>query len=95
MTPRKVPLRRCMGCNESKPKKELVRVVRTSEGEVLLDLAGRKPGRGAYVCPSAACFAKARKAKRIERALECTIPDEVYDAMQARIAEAEEEAHAE
>ena len=95
MTPRKVPLRRCMGCNESKPKKELVRVVRTSEGEVLLALAGRKPGRGAYVCPSAACFAKARKAKRFERALECTIPDEVYDAMQARIAEAEEEAHAE
>ena len=90
MTPRKVPLRRCMGCNESKPKKELVRVVRTSEGEVLLDLAGRKPGRGAYVCPSAACFAKARKAKRIECALEVAIPPEIYDAMQAEIARAEE-----
>ena len=95
MTPRKVPLRRCMGCNESKPKKELVRVVRAPDGTVSLDLVGKKPGRGAYVCPKAACLAKARKAKRFERALECTIPDEVYDAMQARIAEAEEEAHAE
>lgn len=92
MTPRKIPLRRCMGCNESKPKKELVRVVRTSEGEVLLDLVGRKPGRGAYVCPCTACFAKARKAKRFERALDCEIPDEVYEAMLARIAE--EESHA-
>lgn len=86
MTLRKIPLRRCMGCNESKPKKELVRVVRTSTGEILLDTTGRTPGRGAYVCPCEACFAKARRAKRFERALECEIPEEVYDAMASRIA---------
>ena len=95
MYQKKVPTRKCLGCREMKPKRELVRVVKNKEGEISLDLTGKKPGRGAYVCPSAACFAKARKAKRFERALECTIPDEVYDAMQTRIAEAEEEAHAE
>ncbi|MFR8664639.1 MAG: RNase P modulator RnpM [Ruthenibacterium sp.] len=87
---RKVPLRKCAGCGESKPKKELVRVVRAPDGAVSLDLVGKKPGRGAYVCPRAACLAKARKAKRIERALEVAIPPEVYDAMQAEIARAEE-----
>ena len=85
MTPKKIPLRCCTGCNESKPKKELVRVVKNAAGEVSLDLTGKKPGRGAYVCPSAACLAKARKAKRIERALECQIPDAIYDAMMAEI----------
>ena len=85
MTPRKVPLRRCMGCNESKPKKELVRVVRTSEGEALLDLAGRKPGRGAYVCRSADCLRLARKARRLERAFSCQIPDEVYERMEEEL----------
>jgi hypothetical protein len=85
MTPRKIPLRRCNGCGESKPKKELVRVVRAQNGDVSLDLTGKKPGRGAYVCPNAACFAKARKAKRIERALDVTIPEEIYAAMQAEI----------
>ena len=64
MTPKKIPLRRCNGCGESKPKKELVRVVRAGDGTVSLDLTGKKPGRGAYVCPSAACLAKARKAGR-------------------------------
>ena len=62
MTPKKIPLRRCTGCNESKPKKELVRVVKNAAGEVSLDLTGKKPGRGAYVCPSAACLAQAREA---------------------------------
>jgi predicted RNA-binding protein YlxR (DUF448 family) len=85
MTPRKIPLRRCNGCGESKPKKEMVRVVRAQNGDVSLDLTGKKPGRGAYVCPNAACFAKARKAKRIERALDVTIPEEIYAAMQAEI----------
>lgn len=85
MTPKKIPVRRCMGCNEGKPKKELVRVVKNSAGEVSLDLTGRKQGRGAYVCPNADCLAKARKAKRLERALECAIPDEVYEAMLCEI----------
>ncbi|HOO25638.1 MAG TPA: YlxR family protein [Clostridiales bacterium] len=85
MKTRKIPLRKCMGCNESKPKKELVRVVRSPEGEVSLDLTGRKPGRGAYVCHSADCFVKARKAKRFERALECSIPEEVYEAMEREL----------
>ena len=89
MTQRKFPLRRCNGCGESKPKKELVRVVRAQDGTVSLDLTGRKPGRGAYVCPSAACLAKARKAKRIERALEVSIPDEIYAAMEAEIQKGE------
>ena len=65
-------------------------MVRAPDGTVSLDLVGKKPGRGAYVCPRAACLAKARKAKRIERALEVAIPPEVYDAMQAEIARAEE-----
>lgn len=79
--PRKLPVRMCAGCGEHKLKKELVRVVRTPEGEILLDLTGKKSGRGAYVCPSAACLAKARRAKRIERALGCAISEEVYDRM--------------
>ena len=85
MVPRKVPLRRCLGCNISKPKKELVRVVKNKEGGVALDLTGKLPGRGAYVCQNAACLAKARKAKRIDRALDTAIPEEVYDAMQAQL----------
>lgn len=88
MTPKKPPVRRCMGCSEGKPKKELVRVVKNKEGAVSLDLTGKKPGRGAYVCPNPACLAKARKSKRLERALECAIPDEVYDAMEREIAAA-------
>ena len=89
MRPKKIPLRRCTGCGEMKPKKELVRVVRAQDGTVSLDLTGKKPGRGAYVCPSAACLAKARKAKRIERALEVSIPDEIYAAMEAEIEKGE------
>ena len=86
MQPKKIPLRRCMGCNESKAKKELVRVVKNKDGEVSLDMTGKKAGRGAYVCPSAQCLAKARKTRRIERALECAIPEELYAAMEAEIA---------
>ena len=92
MTPKKIPLRRCTGCNESKPKKELVRVVKNNEGEVSLDLTGKKPGRGAYVCPSAACLAKARKAKRFERVFECQIPPQVYAAMEAELQKEENNA---
>jgi uncharacterized protein len=85
MPNRKVPLRKCMGCNEMKPKKELVRVVKNQEGEVSLDLTGRKPGRGAYVCHDLNCLVKARKAKRFERIFECPIPDDIYDAMEKEL----------
>ncbi len=86
MQPRKIPVRRCCGCGEGKPKKELVRIVRPPEGEVSLDLTGKKAGRGAYLCRDAACLAKARKKKSLERALEVSIPPEVYEAMEAELA---------
>ena len=72
----------CAGCSEHKPKKELVRVVRTPQGEILLDLTGKRSGRGVYVCPNLECLKKARKAKRLERALDCQIPEEVYDRLE-------------
>ena len=82
MQNRRIPMRKCTGCNEMKPKKELVRVVRSPEGEVSLDLTGKKPGRGAYVCRDAECLAMARKAKRFEKAFSCTIPDDVFERME-------------
>ena len=85
MHQKRVPLRMCAGCGESKPKKELVRVVRSPEGEISLDLTGKKPGRGAYVCKSADCLRAARKARRLERAFSCQIPAEVYDRMEEEI----------
>lgn len=87
MQPKKVPVRRCVGCGEGKPKKELVRVVRSPEGEVSLDTTGKKPGRGAYLCPDPACLAKARKAKRLERAFEQPIPPEVYEILEEQLAQ--------
>lgn len=85
MQKRRIPLRMCTGCGEMKPKKELVRVVKSPEGEISLDLTGRKPGRGAYVCPDVACLAAARKARRLERAFSCQIPAEVYDTMEEEL----------
>lgn len=85
MQQRKIPLRRCTGCNEQKPKKKLVRVVRSPQGEIALDRVGKMPGRGAYLCPSAQCLAKARKAKRLERALDAQIPPEVYERIEQEI----------
>ena len=82
---KKIPVRRCVGCGEHLPKAELVRVLRTPEGEVVLDLTGKKSGRGAYICKKAACLKKARKSKRIDTSLECTIPEEVYDRMEEEI----------
>lgn len=87
MKQKKIPLRRRNGCNEMKPKKELVRVVRSPEGEVSLDLTGRKPGRGAYVCRSADCLKKAIKSRRFEREFNCEIPREVYDLMEKEMDE--------
>ena len=80
-TVKKIPVRLCLGCKEPHPKKELVRIVISPEGEISLDLTGKKSGRGAYICPDKGCFDKARKGKRLERALETKIPESVYDAM--------------
>ncbi len=90
---KRTPLRMCTGCGEMKSKRELVRVVRTKEGEISLDLTGKKSGRGAYVCPSLECLKKARKSKRIERSFACKIPEEVYDAMEKEMAQREKEFH--
>lgn len=83
---KKIPMRQCMGCNEHKPKNELLRVVRDPDGKVSLDFVGKKSGRGAYICFDVACLKKARKTKRIDRVLECEIPSEVYDAMEEELA---------
>ncbi len=77
---RKIPLRVCIGCQEKKPKKELVRIVRTPEEKIALDLTGKKPGRGAYICPLESCLKKAIKGKRLEKNLQMPVsPDLIAD----------------
>lgn len=88
---KKVPIRRCVGCGEGRPKKELVRVVKNAEGEISLDLTGRKPGRGAYLCRKSSCFEKAQKRRALQRAFEGAIPDEVMARLAEEIAAAEED----
>ena len=83
--PRKVPVRRCTGCGEHFPKISLIRVLRTPEGEITLDLTGKKSGRGAYICRSVECFKRARKQRRLEASLECAIPEEVYDKLEGEL----------
>ena len=85
MTEKKVPLRRCAGCNEQKSKKEFVRVIRTPEGEILLDESGKANGRGVYLCPKKSCLQKARKAKRLERNLKVAIPDEIWTQLEEKL----------
>ncbi|MHC1721220.1 MAG: RNase P modulator RnpM [Clostridiaceae bacterium] len=85
MKVKKIPQRMCTGCMEMKPKKELIRVVKNKEGEVSLDLTGKKPGRGAYVCNNSECFEKAFKTKRLEKNLETKISEELYDSLRAEI----------
>ena len=92
MPTRKIPVRHCIGCNEGKPKNSLVRVVRSKEGEISVDLTGKKPGRGAYVCKNTACLEKAKKTKRLERTFECPIGAEVYERLTTEIKAAEEAA---
>ena len=77
---KKIPMRQCLGCREMKPKRELVRVVRSPEGEISLDFRGKAPGRGAYVCRDAQCLKKAIRARALERALSVQIPAEIYEA---------------
>ncbi len=79
---KKIPLRQCVGCGEMKSKKELVRVIRTAEGDIVLDVTGKKNGRGAYLCHSADCMKKARKNKGLERSLKTNIPDEIYGKLE-------------
>ena len=79
--PKKIPLRQCLGCREMKPKKELIRVVRSPEGEISLDFKGKANGRGAYLCPNAECLKKAIKARALERAFETQIPPELYERL--------------
>lgn len=89
MRAKKIPMRMCTGCGEVKPKKELVRVVKDPDGNVSLDLTGKKAGRGAYVCKNPKCLALARKSKRIERSFSMKIPDEVYESMEKELVEGE------
>lgn len=79
----------CTGCGEMKPKRELIRVVKSPEGQISLDKTGRSPGRGAYVCPDLACLQKARKSKRLERVFASAIPEEVYDALEKELSDGE------
>ena len=81
LKPKKVPQRQCVGCRTMKDKKELIRVVRSAEGEISLDTTGKKPGRGAYLCQDGECLKKARKSRALERAFDTAIPPEVYDAL--------------
>lgn len=79
---KKIPVRRCVGCQEMKGKKEMIRVIRTPEGDFLLDATGKKNGRGAYLCPSRECLDKVRKNKGLERSFKQAIPKEVYEALE-------------
>jgi len=82
---KKQPIRRCTGCGESKPKRELVRVVRSPEGEISIDKTGKKNGRGAYICPNPECLKKAKKAKRLDRSFEMQVPDEIYEQLEKEL----------
>ena len=84
---KKLPMRQCVGCREMKPKKELIRVVRSPEGAVSLDFKGKLPGRGAYVCPDAECLKRAKRSKALERAFSAPLPEDVWQALEAQMKE--------
>ena len=86
MKPKKIPMRMCVGCREMKPKRELLRVVRSPEGEISFDMTGRKPGRGAYVCRSEECLTRAVRQKQLERAFSAPVSEEVREHLAAQIA---------
>ena len=89
MSVKKIPMRMCTGCREMKPKKELVRVVKTPEGEIKLDFTGKLNGRGAYICKSLECLKKAEKANALSRAFSCAVSKEIYDELSKELANAE------
>lgn len=82
MKTKKIPMRMCLGCGEMKPKRELIRVVKSKEGDISLDLTGKRSGRGAYICKSVECFEKARKARKFERSFSCMISEDIYNSME-------------
>lgn len=88
-TAKKVPLRKCTGCGEMKNKKEMLRVLKTTEGEILLDATGKKNGRGAYLCRSRECFEKAVKSKGLERSLKCSVPQDVIESLKKEMTQYE------
>jgi len=85
MKKKKVPIRMCIGCMENKPKKELIRVVKNKENEISIDLTGKKPGRGAYICNNPECLKKAQKAKRLEKAFELPIDNTIFEELQKQM----------
>jgi len=91
MKTKKIPLRKCLGCNEMRPKKELLRVVHNSEGKTSLDTTGRSQGRGAYICSSKECFNKAKKIKAFNRAFQSNIPEEIYEDLMKELSSNEHE----
>ena len=88
--PKKIPIRQCLGCREMKPKGELIRVVRSPEGEISLDFRGKKPGRGAYLCPDPGCLKRARKSRALERAFSQALPTEVYEGLEEQMKKGDE-----
>lgn len=81
MRTKKIPLRQCIGCGEMKSKKEMIRVIKTPEGDIVIDVTGKKNGRGAYICPDKECLKKAIKSKGLERSLKVSIPPKVYEQL--------------
>ena len=94
MKPKKIPKRMCLGCNEQKPKRDMIRVVHQKDGTILLDAAGKQAGRGAYICPQLACLKAARKSRRLEKTFSCRISDEIYAGLEAAMTAQEDEHHA-
>ena len=84
-TAKKMPLRKCLGCSEMKPKKELIRIVKSALGDISLDFKGKMDGRGAYICEDLNCFEKAKKARRFERAFSSQIPEEIYKSLEEEL----------
>lgn len=89
MKTKKVPMRTCVGCHESKKKIDLMRIIKTPEGDIIFDSTGRKNGRGAYICPSSECLRKARKSGSIARSLGVGVPDEVYEVIERQMSDIE------
>ncbi len=87
MKKKRIPLRMCIGCHEMKPKKELVRIVRDKEGAISVDLTGKKSGRGAYICRSSDCLSKARKGRKLDKALETAVDEAVYTVLEEQMGE--------
>ena len=91
MKQKKIPMRMCLGCQEMKAKRELIRVVKDKDNNISVDFKGKQPGRGAYICKSVTCFDKARKAKRFERAFETRIGEDIYDTLHQQLEESNDE----